>query len=304
MVAARDAFAAALSAKAAPPVPSTGQRWGVWGSAYGGRNRTDGDAVVGSNDLKATVGGFAAGADYRVSATSVIGAAVAIGETRWDVSSLGKGNADVAQVGGYASSRWEALYLSGAVALASHRATTDRIVTIAGTDRLQAGFNATSFGGRIEGGYRFGGMAPGLTPYAAVQVQGIHTPSYGEVATSGSSQFALRYAAQAARDIRTELGAWLDARHASANGSQLVLRGRAAWAHDYDPGSRVNAAFQTLPGAGFTIDGAAAPRDTALTSAVAELRFTNGVSLIGKFDGAFSDRSHTLAGTGTVRYSW
>jgi hypothetical protein len=30
----------------------------------------------------------------------------------------------------------------------------------------------------------------------------------------------------------------------------------------------------------------------------------NGVSLIGKFDGEFSDRSHTIAGTGTVRYAW
>ena len=303
-VAAQDAFAAALPVKAPPLVPGVEQRWSVWGAAYGGRNRTDGDAVVGSNDLKATVGGFAAGADYRVSPGSVIGAAVAIGESRWNVSGLGKGNADVAQIGGYASSRWNAFYVSGAVALAWHRASTDRTVTIAGTDRLEADFNATTFGGRIEGGYRFGGMALGLTPYAAVQVQGIHTPSYGEVATSGSNQFALRYIAQSTNDIRTELGAWLDTRHAFANGSQLVLRGRAAWVHDYNPGSRVNAAFQTLPGASFTVDGAAAPRDAALTSAVAELRMTNGVTLIGKFDGEFSDRSHTLAGTGTVKYAW
>ena len=51
-----------------------------------------------------------------------------------------------------------------------------------------------------------------------------------------------------------------------------MLRGRAAWVHDYNPGSRIQAAFQTLPGASFTVDGAAAPRDAALTSAVAELR--------------------------------
>jgi hypothetical protein len=28
------------------------------------------------------------------------------------------------------------------------------------------------------------------------------------------------------------------------------------------------------------------------------------VTLIGKFDGEFSDRSHTLAGTGTLKYAW
>jgi uncharacterized protein with beta-barrel porin domain len=62
--------------------------------------------------------------------------------------------------------------------------------------------------------------------------------------------------------------------------------------------------FQTLPGTSFVVDGPAAPRDAALTSAVAELRMTNGVSLIGKFDGEFSGRSNTYAGTGTLRYAW
>jgi uncharacterized protein with beta-barrel porin domain len=52
------------------------------------------------------------------------------------------------------------------------------------------------------------------------------------------------------------------------------------------------------------VDGAAAPRDAALTSAVAELRMANGVSLIGKFDGEFSGRPMTYAGTGTLRYAW
>ncbi len=119
---------------------------------------------------RATAAGFAAGADYRVSPGSVIGMAVAIGETRWNVSGVGKGDADVAQIGGYFSSRWDSLYVSGAVALAWHRASTDRTLNIAGTDRLEADFNATSFGGRLEGGYRYGSVNLGLTPYAAVQV--------------------------------------------------------------------------------------------------------------------------------------
>ena len=234
----------------------------------------------------------------------MIGAATAIGETRWRVHGLGSGRADAAQFGGYASTRWQSLYLSGAVAGAWYRAATDRTVTVAGTDRLEADFDATSLGARIEGGRRFGTPQHGLTPYAAVQVQSVHTPSYGERATAGSNQFALTYASQTATDTRSELGLWADTRHLLADGSALVLRGRAAWVHDFNPGARINAAFQTLPGASFTVDGAAAPRDAALTSAVAEVRFTNGVSLIGKFDGEFSGRSRTVAGTGTVRYAW
>jgi len=301
-VAAREAFAAYTKAPAAAPFVEP--RWSVWGSAYGGRNRTDGDAATGSNDLRATAAGFAVGADYRVSPGTVIGAAVAVGENSWNVSDFGKGKAEVAQFGGYFSSRWDSLYVSGAAAVASHRASTDRTINIAGIDRLTAGFNAQSFGGRLEGGYRFGNAVFGATPYAAVQVTGIHTPSYSEVATAGLNQFALGYQAQSTTDTRTELGAWADTRHRFGNGTLVTLRGRAAWVHDYNPGSRVNAAFQTLPGASFVVDGAAAPRDAALTSAVAELRMTDGWTLIGKFDGEFSDRSRTLAGTGTLKYAW
>ena len=48
------------------------------------------------------------------------------------------------------------------------------------------------------------------------------------------------------------------------------------------------------------------PRDRwkNVASAGTELRLSNGVSLIGKFDGEFATHSSTYAGTGTVRYAW
>jgi outer membrane autotransporter protein len=304
-VAAREAFAADMPVKARPPIATFEQRWSIWGAAYGGQNRTDGDLAVGSNDLRATAAGFAAGADYRVSRDTVMGMAVAVGQTRWNVAApaFGKGHSDVGQIGAYASTRWDNMYLSGAVAFAWHKAETDRTVTVAGTDRLEADFDATSIGGRLEGGYRFGGAQYGLTPYAAVQVQSLHTPAYSERATTGNNQFALTFGSQTTTDTRSELGFWADTRFLFA-GNTMVLRGRAAWVHDYNPGSRINPAFQTLPGASFTINGAAAPRDAALTSAVAEMRLTSGWTLISKFDGEFSGRSTTVTGTGTARYTW
>jgi hypothetical protein len=39
-------------------------------------------------------------------------------------------------------------------------------------------------------------------------------------------------------------------------------------------------------------------------STVGEVRFRNGISLIGKFDGELAHGSQTYAGTGTVRYQW
>jgi outer membrane autotransporter protein len=296
------AFASVL--KAPPARNLVDDRWGVWGTAYGGYNRTDGDPALGSNDLTARTGGFAAGADYRYAPGSVLGVAVAIGETSWNVSGLGKGNADVAQLGGYASTRIGALYLAAAVAGAWHNVTTDRVLMIAGTDRLRGDFDAQSFGARFEGGWRFGFGSFGLTPYAAVQVQSVHTPAYAEAAIFGSNQFALGYQAQTTIDTRSELGGWADTRMLLANGTSLTLRGRAAWVHDYDPGRRINALFQTLPAASFTVDGARAPEDAALLSAVAELRMPNGVSFVGKLDGEFANGATTYSGTGTVRYAW
>ena len=46
-------------------------------------------------------------------------------------------------------------------------------------------------------------------------------------------------------------------------------------------------ALQTLPGANFVVNGVTPAKNSTLTSAGAELRLANGVSLLAKFDGEF-----------------
>ena len=84
----------------------------------------------------------------------------------------------------------------------------------------------------------------------------------------------------------------------------LALRGRIAWAHDWVSDSTLAAVFQTLPGASFIVNGATPAQNSALTSAGAELRLANGITLLAKFDGEFASHSSTYAGTGTLRYRW
>jgi len=84
----------------------------------------------------------------------------------------------------------------------------------------------------------------------------------------------------------------------------LTLRGRFAWAHDFDTDRDVTALFQTLPGASFVVNGAAQAHDSALTTASAEMKWQNGISLAGTFEGQFSDVTNSYAGKGVVRYSW
>jgi autotransporter-associated beta strand protein len=287
----------------AMPAATFDQRWTAWGGAYGGGNKTSGDpAVLGSHDLTATTAGFAGGLDYRLTPNSVVGFALAGGGTNWSLAQgLGGGRSDAFQAGVYGATRWGAAYLAGAFAFTNHWMSTDRLSFSA--DHLTASFNAQSYGGRVEGGYRFATWYGGVTPYAAIQAQSFHTPGYNEVDGSGLG-FALAYNARTGTDTRSELGARFDRVLALYSNAVLALRGRLAWAHDWVSDPTLAALFQTLPGASFVVNGATPVKDSALVSAAAEYRIANGVTLLAKFDGEFASRSTIYAGTGTVRYAW
>jgi autotransporter-associated beta strand protein/T5SS/PEP-CTERM-associated repeat protein len=305
------AYAKLLKAPPAPSPPSPGsggglgwgQRWSVWGAGYGGGNRTSGDpAVVGSHDLSARTAGGAAGLDYHLSRDSVVGVALAGGGTNWSLAQgLGGGKSDAFQAGLYGTTRWGSAYVAAALAFTNHWMSTDRFA-FAG-DHLSASFNAQSFGGRLESGYRFATIYGGLTPYAAIQSQTFHTPSYSEADLTAGG-FALGYNSRSASDTRSELGGRFDRPLLLNPEAALTLRARVAWAHDWVSDPTLAAVFQALPGASFLVNGATPAKNSALTSAGAELRLANGVSLLAKFDGEFASHSSTYAGTGTVRYTW
>jgi autotransporter-associated beta strand protein len=289
----------------APPMkaPTFEQRWTAWGGAFGGGSRISGDpAVVGSHDLSATTMGFAGGLDYHLSRDSVVGVALAGGGTNWGLAQgLGGGKSDAFQAGLYGATRSGPAYVAAAFDFTNHWMSTDRFA-FAG-DHLTASFNAQSFGGRVEGGYRFGVSIGGITPYAAVQVQSFRTPSYSEVDTNGGG-FALSYNSRTATDTRSELGARFDRALALYPNAVLALRARLAWAHDWVSDPALAAVFQTLPGASFIVNGATPAKDSALTSVGAEYRLANGVTLLAKFDGDFASHASAYGGTGTLRYLW
>ncbi len=84
----------------------------------------------------------------------------------------------------------------------------------------------------------------------------------------------------------------------------LILRARLAWAHDWVSNPTLDAVFESLPGASFTVNGAPIPQNSALASAGAELFLTPNLTLLAKFDGEFAPGSQTYAGSGTLRYTW
>lgn len=298
----REAYAMATKAPLLSSQPIN--RWSVWAAGYGGSAQVGGNAAVGSQDLTARVWGGAAGADYRISLDTLVGFSLGGGGLNYSLANaMGAGSADLFQVGVYGRHNFGPAYIAAALAYGWHDATTNRTVALAGTDQLQGRFKADTFSARFEGGYRFTTPLIGITPYAAAQVTNFNLPNYSEVSLNGGGLFALNYAAQSLTDTRSELGLRTDKSYAMQNGV-LTLRGRAAWAHDYNPSRAVTALFQTLPGASFAVNGARADADSALVSASAEMKWLNGFSLAGTFDGEFSGNVNSYSGKGVFKYSW
>jgi uncharacterized protein with beta-barrel porin domain len=290
----------------APLARNYDPRWSVWAAGFGGSQTTDGNLAAGSATSTSRIFGMAAGADYFFSPNTVAGFALAGGGTNFGVVNNGSGRSDLFQAGGFVRHTMGQAYLSGALAYGWQDVTTDRTVTIAGIDRLRAQFNANAFSGRAEGGYRFvslwiGGV--GITPYVAGQFTTFELPAYAESVVSGANTFALAYGAKSVTAPRSEIGARTDKSWALQN-AILTLRGRAAWAYDYNTTSSIGATFQALPGASFVVNGAAQSHNKALTTASAEVNWLNGWSGAATFEGEFSDVSRSYAGKGVVRYQW
>jgi outer membrane autotransporter protein len=296
------AYASVLKAPVKAPVDV--QRWTAWGAAFGGTNRTDGDPVIGSNNVAAHNEAYAAGVNYRFSPDTIAGFSLAGGGTGWNLAQgFGTGRSDAFLAGAFGKTFFGPAYVGGALAFADHWFTTNR--TALG-DQLRANFNGQAYAGRLEAGDRFavllGTLLIGVTPYAALQAEWLHTPAYGEVDLTGGG-FGLNYAAMDAHDTRGELGARFD--DLTMFGPMpMMLRSRLAWAHDWVSNPTIGAAFQALPGAFFTVNGAAPPKDSFISTSSVELALSSRWSLTGKFDSELAKGSQTYAGTGTVRYRW
>jgi autotransporter-associated beta strand protein len=297
------AYASVLKA---PPQQTFDSHWSAWGSAFGGSNTTNGDPVVGSTTVTAHAGGFAAGMDYQASPDMTLGFALAGGGTNWGLAQgLGGGRSDEFQAAVHGTAHIGPAYVSAALAFANDWFTTNRMAI---GDQLTASFAGQSYAARTEAGYRYAmpvnnaiGIV-GITPYAALQAQLFHTPSYSETDLTGGG-LGLSYNATTATDTRSELGARFDNLQI-VDHMPLILRARAAWAHDWLSGLGLTAVFQALPGASFIVNGATPPKDSALATAEAELRVTANWSLLARFDGEFARGAQTYASTGTARYTW
>ncbi|WP_404927963.1 autotransporter domain-containing protein [Mesorhizobium sp. ORM16] len=286
---------------AADPVEAVlARRWSTWGAAYGGSEQTGGDPFVGSHDTNARTFGLVGGVSHRFDET-LVSIALGGGWSNFSLADgLGEGDAGTFNAGIYGRQGFGNAYLSGALAYGFNAVETNR--TVLG-DTLTGKFDAHTFSGRAEAGYRFETPVVAISPYAAFQAISYHLPAYSET-SSGAGPFALHYDSDTSTATRVELGTRLDHAIALEDGARLTLSGRAAWAINGGTDRNFGAGFQALPASSFTIDGAEPDRNALLIDAGAQYTSPSGVFAAAAFQGEFSGNVKNYSGKLKLGITW
>jgi outer membrane autotransporter protein len=272
-------------------------RWQVWGGAYGGVMEIEGDPVViGSASVDPRSFGIAGGVAHPFG-NGTIGLALGAGTSNFDLSGgRGSGEAGTFNAGLALNQSFGDFYAAGALAYGFHDVETSRIV--AGS-AISGDFGAHTFSARAETGYRFETSVATIAPYAALQAIAYRLPAYAEA----GGPAALAYAAGTTTATRIELGARLE-HHLTLGSTAVKLTGRAAWAINGGTSQRAVAAFQSIPGATFTVDGAAPARHSALIDAGAEFDLGRGLTAALALQGEFSSNVESFGAKGSFTYRW
>jgi autotransporter-associated beta strand protein len=275
----------------------------VWGAGFGGHVGLSADAASGAAALSDGNAGLIGGADMQLADHLLAGVTLGWGREHFN-SGNGSGTSTDYALGLYGRVDLDKAYVTAAFGYSWHQIATLRVITVSGTDVLQGKQNADDYGGRIEAGWRMAlDDAYTIAPFAAFAGESFASPAYGETALSGSSSYALSYAAHTGTLGRSELGAHLDRSYEIGNGG-LTADIKAAWAHQLDDQPFTQASFANLPTAGFQVLGVRSTRDAALLGADLELQYASGLFLGVKGEGQFGAGTTIVEGLGSVGLRW
>ncbi|MGO4677835.1 autotransporter-associated beta strand repeat-containing protein [Bosea sp. 2YAB26] len=280
-------------------------RFTLWGATFGSTGRTDGDRVVGSINRNLSDAHVAVGADIRLGSSTVMGAAVAGGQSRASLSGgLGKAQADVFQAGLYGRTTLGSVNLAGALGYARLDTATSRAIPALGRTGVAASYATQAWSGRIEASLPVAGWG-GLTlsPLAAFQAVRANSPAAVERDGMGATAGMLTLPRRTDITSRSELGLQLDA-NLIAGASPVTGFVRAAWAHYYQRDADLTAALNGLPGASFAVSGARPGRNAALLAAGADIKLSQTVSLGMRVDSELSGNTQRVGGTAQLRVNF
>jgi uncharacterized protein with beta-barrel porin domain len=275
----------------------------IWADGFDGGGVTSGDPLTyGTSKFSSHAKGFVMGADWQAGSHMTLGAALSLGSSDFHVAnSLGTGHATALEAGLYGNIQFSPhIYGSFAGAFAQNTDTTDRLLTISGTDDVTGHFKSNMFGARYESGITL----KWLTPYFAVEDKFVQTPAYSEAASSGSGAFALQYADHSSNMPDVEAGFRQRKDVALGRNWVLSLSDRLGWDHNMSDYPSTLATFVALPSSQFTTYGARPARDAALLSLGASLGNKTGLNFDLHFDSEISRKSQAYNGIAGMSFVW
>lgn len=278
-------------------------KYSVWAAGFGGGSRWGGEASQGSHAATSGGGGVAVGADMRLNADWVAGFALAGAGTQTSLGG-GLGRAETAQIQGglYASGGYGPLRLAGAVTYGASDVTTRRNVGYMGIGSINGRYTTSGVSTRLEAGYRFANLAPGvsLTPGIAFQGSWFDSPDFTETTISNLQPAALAVQGRNTGSSRMELGVRADA----VVNARISAFGRLAWGAYLQRDAQMSASFVGLPGSGFTVRGARPDANVGLVSAGMDWRINPQATLTARVDTEFSGSGYAATGTARVRFAF
>jgi uncharacterized protein with beta-barrel porin domain len=298
-----------LPVKAVPYQP---QPWRLWAEGYGVGASVNGDSPMGTAHLNYSGGGFAVGGDYRVAGAPRVGFGIGAGRSSFNVSDRAtSGEFDGGHFAAYGAKRWGSFYATGIIGYDFFQNEVKRLAAVPGADQLVSGFAenlsgkffSQSLSTRIELGWRTWFDHLAVTPFAAVQFGLLDMNGYSETASGEPSVIGLSYASRVVDSLPLSLGTQFDSKFDVA-WIPVAWWLRAAWVHEFEPDRTINPSFLAAPAYDFVVNGATAARDAARLDAGLKLAVSSNVALFTTFNGEFSDKGNSYAGTGGLKISW
>ena len=278
-------------------VPRT---WRAWATGFGGSSSLDGDG--GTSNLDTQTGGVAAGLDYRIDPTTLVGIAGGYSDSRFSVDQLRtSGTVQGAHVGLYGVKWFGSVYLEGDAEYAHFDNDTNRFIDWVLDERAWGSFSSEALSGHAEAGWQQSFGATNVTPFVGLQAANLWSDGFTERSRGtdgGNGVLGLTFESSSVSSLVSSLGVQLDTRVALSYGRTLVPFVRVAWLHEFDPERGFESFLTQSPAAAFSGRGASAVKDAAKVDAGLRLDLTDRIGVYGFFEGEFAGRGQSTAGFG------
>jgi outer membrane autotransporter protein len=278
----------------------------VWASGLGGFGSVQGDGN--SNTFTYNLGGAAAGIDYRVMPSLLLGLGAGYTSgTQWTDTFQGKGWTNAVSVAAYASFTQSGFYADLLAGYAYSNNQLQRQISVPGLQPRTANGStgANQFLGQAEIGYQVPVYAPAqasITPFARLQVMSVNQSAFNEW---GANSLSLNVQQQTTNSVRSTLGAQLNGAIGFGDTRKLDMALRLGWLHEYAyTGRPVTAAFAGAPANAFTVYGATPQRDAAAIGFQASTNVATATQIYFRYDGDIGSGTDNHALNVGLRLQW